>query len=221
MPARLFEFVWGVLHRKGGSAFCTHITACRISGGLFHSGRKVVISVCTVDGLVQKAEIMDESSMARAVTRISFEMIERNKGTDSLCLIGLFSRGAVLAKIDGGEIPVGLLDITPFRDDKPRGGCPDNSEIPFDITDKRVVIVDDVIFTGRTARAAIDGIMSRGRPMLIQLAALVDRGHRELPIRADYIGKNLPTSREETVKVLVRELDGCDKVVIYTQCLAE
>ena len=127
MPARLFEFVWGVLHRKGGSAFCTHITACRISGGLFHSGRKVVISVCTVDGLVQKAEIMDESSMARAVTRISFEMIERNKGTDSLCLIGLFSRGAVLAKriaariaeIDGGEIPVGLLDITPFRDDMP------------------------------------------------------------------------------------------------------
>lgn len=112
--------------------------------------------MCTVDGLVQKAEIMDESSMARAVTRISFEMIERNKGTDSLCLIGLFSRGAVLAKriaariaeIDGGEIPVGLLDITPFRDDKPRGGCPDNSEIPFDITDKRVVIVDDVIFTG-------------------------------------------------------------------------
>lgn len=229
MPARLFEFVWGVLYRKGGSAFCTHITACRISGGLFHSGRKVVISVCTVDGLVQKAEIMDESSMARAVTRISFEMIERNKGTDSLCLIGLFSRGAVLAKriaariaeIDGGEIPVGLLDITPFRDDKPRGGCPDNSEIPFDITDKRVVIVDDVIFTGRTARAAIDGIMFRGRPMLIQLAALVDRGHRELPIRADYIGKNLPTSREETVKVLVRELDGCDKVVIYTQCPAE
>lgn len=185
--------------------------------------------MCTVDGLVQKAEIMDESSMARAVTRISFEMIERNKGTDSLCLIGLFSRGAVLAKriaariaeIDGGEIPVGLLDITPFRDDKPRGGCPDNSDIPFDITDKRVVIVDDVIFTGRTARAAIDGIMFRGRPMLIQLAALVDRGHRELPIRADYIGKNLPTSREETVKVLVRELDGCDKVVIYTQCPAE
>ena len=99
--------------------------------------------------------------------------------------------------------------------------CPDSSEIPFDITDKRVVIVDDVIFTGRTARAAIDAIMSRGRPMLIQLAALVDRGHRELPIRADYIGKNLPTSREEKVKVLVNELDGCDKVVIYTQCPGE
>ena len=207
----------------------THHSLPYIRRAFFVSYGKVVIAVCTVEGLIQKAEIMDESSMARAVTRISFEMIERNKGTDSLCLIGLFSRGEVLAKriaariaeIDGGEIPVGLLDITPFRDDKPRGGCPDNSEIPFDITDKRVVIVDDVIFTGRTARAAIDGIMSRGRPMLIQLAALVDRGHRELPIRADYIGKNLPTSREETVKVLVRELDGCDKVVIYTQCPAE
>ena len=196
----------------------THHSLPYIRRAFFVSYGKVVIAVCTVEGLIQKAEIMDESSMARAVTRISFEMIERNKGTDSLCLIGLFSRGAVLAKriaariaeIDGGEIPVGLLDITPFRD-----------EIPFDITDKRVVIVDDVIFTGRTARAAIDGIMSRGRPMLIQLAALVDRGHRELPIRADYIGKNLPTSREETVKVLVKELDGCDKVVIYTQCPAE
>ena len=170
----------------------------------FVSCGKVVIAVCTVEGLIQKAEIMDESSMARAVTRISFEMIERNKGTDDLCLIGLFSRGAVLAK----RIAARIAEI-------------DGGEIPFDITDRRVVIVDDVIFTGRTARAAIDGIMSRGRPMLIQLAALVDRGHRELPIRADYIGKNLPTSREETVKVLVKELDGCDKVVIYTQCPAE
>lgn len=207
----------------------THHSLPYIRRAFFVSCGKVVIAVCTVEGLIQKAEIMDESSMARAVTRISFEMIERNKGTDDLCLIGLFSRGAVLAKriaaklseIDGREIPVGLLDITPFRDDKPRGSAPDSSEIPFDITDRRVVIVDDVIFTGRTARAAIDGIMSRGRPMLIQLAALVDRGHRELPIRADYIGKNLPTSRDETVKVLVKELDGCDKVVIYTQCPAE
>lgn len=181
--------------------------------------------MCTVEGLALKAEILDESSIARAVTRISFEIIERNKGTDGLCLIGLFSRGAVLAKriaarlseLEGREIPVGLLDITPFRDDKPRGGATDNSEISFDITDKRVIIVDDVIFTGRTARAAIDGIMTRGRPMLIQLAALIDRGHRELPIRADYIGKNLPTSREEMVRVMVRELDGCDKVVIYSR----
>lgn len=180
-------------------------------------------TVCCTKGLVVKAEILDESTIARAVTRISFEILERNKGTEGLCLIGLFSRGAVLAKriaakiaeVEGSEVPVGLLDITPFRDDKPRTDAEDNSRIDFDITDKRVVIVDDVIFTGRTARAAIEGLISRGRPMLIQLAALIDRGHRELPIRADYIGKNLPTSSEETVKVMVSELDGCDKVLIY------
>lgn len=179
--------------------------------------------MCCIKGLTVKAEILDESAIARAVTRISFEILERNKGTDGLCLIGLFSRGAVLAKriaakiaeVEGSEIPVGLLDITPFRDDKPKTGAIDNSEISFDIADKRVIIVDDVIFTGRSARAAIEGLMSRGRPTLIQLAALIDRGHRELPIRADYVGKNLPTSRDETVKVMVAELDGCDKVVIY------
>jgi pyrimidine operon attenuation protein/uracil phosphoribosyltransferase len=172
-----------------------------------------------------KAEILDESAIARAVTRISFEIIERNKGTDNLCLIGLFSRGAVLAQrisdkiksVEGNDIPVGLLDITPFRDDERRTGDADFSKISFDIADKRVIIVDDVIFTGRTARAAIDGLLSIGRPTVIQLAALIDRGHRELPIRADYIGKNLPTSREETVRVMVKELDGCDKVVIYGQ----
>ncbi len=169
-----------------------------------------------------KAEIMDENAVARAIMRISFEIIERNKGTDDLCLVGLFSRGAVLAqriaaKItenEGRAIPTGLLDITPFRDDNRRVAAEDTSKIDFDITGKRVVIIDDVIFTGRTARAAIDGLLSRGRPTLIQLAALIDRGHRELPIRADYIGKNLPTSRGEMVKVMVRELDGCDKVVI-------
>jgi len=179
--------------------------------------------MCCIKGLSVKAEILDESAIKRAVTRISFEILERNKGTEGLCLIGLFSRGAVLAKriaakiaeVEGSDVPVGLLDITPFRDDKPKQGVSDNSMIDFDIKDKRVIIVDDVIFTGRSARAAIDALMSRGRPMLIQLAALIDRGHRELPIRADYIGKNLPTSREEIVKVMVNELDGCDKVVIY------
>lgn len=179
--------------------------------------------MCCTKGLTVKAEILDESAIARAVTRISFEILERNKGTEGLCLIGLFSRGAVLAQriaakiaeVEGSDVPVGLLDITPFRDDKPRTDVADNSRIDFDIADKSVVIVDDVIFTGRTARAAIDSLMSRGRPKLIQLAALIDRGHRELPIRADYIGKNLPTSREETVQVMVREQDGCDKVVIY------
>lgn len=179
--------------------------------------------MCCTEGLAVKAEILDESAIARAVTRVSFEILERNKGTENLCLIGLFSRGAVLAKriaakiaeVEGSEVPVGLLDITPFRDDMPKTGIPDNSEIPFDINDMRVIIVDDVIFTGRSARAAIDALMSRGRPKLIQLATLIDRGHRELPMRADYIGKNLPTSHEEKVKVMVKEIDGCDKVVIY------
>lgn len=169
-----------------------------------------------------KAEILDGNAVERALTRISFEIIERNKGADDLCLIGLLSRGAVLAeriaaKIaanEGREIPTGLLDITPFRDDERREQTADGSRIDFDIGGKRVVIIDDVIFTGRTARAAIDGLMSRGRPRLIQLAVLIDRGHRELPIRADYIGKNLPTSCGEKVKVMVKELDGCDKVAL-------
>ena len=175
-----------------------------------------------MDNIAVKAEILDENAISRAITRISFEITERNKGAEDLCLIGLYSRGAVLAKRiaakiaanEGREIPTGLLDITPFRDDERRGQASDGSQIDFDITGKRVVIIDDVIFTGRTARAAIDGLMRRGRPKLIQLAALIDRGHRELPIRADYIGKNLPTSKEEKGRVMLKETDGCDKVVI-------
>lgn len=174
------------------------------------------------DEMTVKAEILDENAVSRAITRISFEIIERNKGAESLCLVGLYSRGAVLAKRigakiaenEGREIPTGSLDITPYRDDERRGEVSGGSEIDFDITGKRVVIIDDVIFTGRTARAAMDGLMSRGRPESIQLAVLVDRGHRELPIRADYVGRNLPTSSGEKVRVMVKELDGCDKVVI-------
>lgn len=172
--------------------------------------------------IYEKAEIMDEKAIARAITRISFEIIERNKGSENLYLIGLMSRGAYLAErladkigsVEGRAVPSGRLDITHFRDDKRNVASEDKSDIPFDIENKKIVIVDDVIFTGRSSRAAIDAVMSRGRPLLIQLAVLVDRGHRELPIRADYIGKNLPSSRDEIVKVMMKEKDGADRVVI-------
>ncbi len=171
----------------------------------------------------QKALILDEKAMNRAIARISFEIIERNKGTDNLCIIGILSRGVQLAtrisekikSVEGHEIEIGFLDITPYRDDTPdRDKNLDLSTISTDLNGKKVVLVDDVIYTGRTVRAAIDAIMARGRPELIQLAVLIDRGHRELPVRADFIGKNLPTSKDEQVKVYVSERDGEDKVVI-------
>ena len=171
----------------------------------------------------EKALILDEKSMARAVTRISYEILERNKGAEGLCLVGILSRGKDLAQriagrigaVEGEPVPCGALDITRFRDDRSRETpAEDRTDIPFDITDKRIVLVDDVIYTGRTVRAAIDALFAIGRPQSIQLAALVDRGHRELPIRADYVGKNLPTSREEKVRVLMKETDGEDRVVI-------
>lgn len=171
----------------------------------------------------EKALILDEKSMARAVTRISYEILERNKGAKGICLVGILSRGKDLAQriagrigaVEGEPVPCGALDITRFRDDRSRETpAEDRTDIPFDITDKRIVLVDDVIYTGRTVRAAIDALFAIGRPQSIQLAALVDRGHRELPIRADYVGKNLPTSREEKVRVLMKETDGEDRVVI-------
>lgn len=171
----------------------------------------------------EKALILDEKSMARAVTRISYEILERNKGAEGICLVGILSRGKDLAQriagrigaVEGEPVPCGALDITRFRDDRSRETpAEDRTDIPFDITDKRIVLVDDVIYTGRTVRAAIDALFAIGRPQSIQLAALVDRGHRELPIRADYVGKNLPTSREEKVRVLMKEIDGEDRVVI-------
>ncbi|MCM1524398.1 MAG: bifunctional pyr operon transcriptional regulator/uracil phosphoribosyltransferase PyrR [Ruminococcus sp.] len=172
--------------------------------------------------MVQKAVILDEKSMNRAIARISCEIIERNKGTDGLCFIGIMSRGVYLAQrialrlkeTEGLDIPMGMLDITAYRDDI-KAASSDRSSVSFDVRDKKVVLVDDVIFTGRSSRAAIDAVMSRGRPMCIQLAVLIDRGHRELPIRPDYVGKNLPTSKDETVRVMVKESDGCDKVVIF------
>ncbi len=170
-----------------------------------------------------KAVIMDENAMTRAVARISYEILERNKGAEGLCFIGILSRGiciaeriaAKLSELEGISPEVGRLDITAYRDDEKHSDSADRTDIPFDVKNKRVIIVDDVIFTGRSARAAIDAVMKRGRPRNIQLAVLVDRGHRELPIRPDYVGKNVPTSRGESVKVMMKETDGFDKVVIF------
>ena len=172
--------------------------------------------------LREKAQIMDSAAMRRAIARISYEIIERNHGAENLCIIGIMSRGAQLAdriaakieEVEGQAVPVGYVDITRFRDDRTTRAEGDNTSIQFSLKGRKLILVDDVIFTGRSVRAAIDAIMERGRPDSIQLAALVDRGHRELPIRADYIGKNLPTSKDEQVKVLVSEKDGEDKVII-------
>ncbi len=172
--------------------------------------------------MVRKAVIMDENQIKRAVVRISYEIAEHNKGTENLEIIGIMSRGVYLAERIAGKLKelegfsgtAGRLDITAFRDDGKNNSGSDGTNIPFDIKDKDVVLVDDVMFTGRSCRAAIDAVMSRGRPRTIQLAVLVDRGHRELPLRPDYVGKNVPTSRDETVRVMVKETDGCDMAVI-------
>ncbi|WMJ22412.1 bifunctional pyr operon transcriptional regulator/uracil phosphoribosyltransferase PyrR [Paludicola sp. MB14-C6] len=173
----------------------------------------------------QNTLIMDDKAMQRAIARISYEIIEHNKGVDNLCVIGILSRGVEIAnrvakkifEVEGKVVPVGMLDITLFRDDREVKGHVDKSDITFPIKDKKVVLVDDVIYTGRSVRAAIDALMARGRPMRIELAVLVDRGHRELPIRADFVGKNLPTSRNEKVKVSVNQFDGEDKVEIIKE----
>jgi pyrimidine operon attenuation protein/uracil phosphoribosyltransferase len=172
----------------------------------------------------EKAQVLDESGLDRALTRIAHEILERNSGAADLAFVGLRTRGVTLARrlaakitqIDGAELPVGTLDITLYRDDLDMRGVPviRGTDVTFSIKDKTVVLVDDVLFTGRTIRAALDAIIDLGRPQMIQLAILVDRGHRELPIRPDYIGKNLPTSRRESVAVRLREHDGEDRVVI-------
>lgn len=171
----------------------------------------------------KKRTIMDNQAMNRAIARISYEILEHNKGAENLCIVGILSRGAFLGRriadklseLEKTDVPFGTIDITPYRDDVVAAEHSDKTDISFDVRDKRVIIVDDVIFTGRTSRAAIDALIKRGRPQSIQLAVLVDRGHRELPIRPDYIGKNLPTSRNEVVKVSVTECDGSDFVAIY------
>ena len=167
-----------------------------------------------------RKEIIDEITMKRAITRITYEIIERNKELDKLVLIGIKTRGVYLAKriqerlqqLEGLEIPFGELDTRPFRDDKQ--AQEDTKEIDIDITGQDVILVDDVLYTGRTIRAAIDGIVKLGRPARVQLAVLVDRGHRELPIRADYVGKNIPTGRDEEIIVQMSEHDGNDSILI-------
>ncbi len=172
----------------------------------------------------KKAVIMDENAMRRAVARITYEILERNRGAENLCIVGILSRGVVLGEriarkieeLEHVKVESGALDITPYRDDRIGGEVSAaKTSIAFSVKDKRVVIVDDVLYTGRSCRAAIDAILALGRPQCMQLAVLVDRGHRELPIRPDYIGKNVPTAQTETVRVSVNELDGEDCVVIY------
>jgi pyrimidine operon attenuation protein/uracil phosphoribosyltransferase len=174
---------------------------------------------------VEKAQIMDGKAMDRAVARIAHEIVERNQGTEEIVLIGIRKRGVPLAErirkkikgFEGRDVPLGIVDITLYRDDLQQiGPAPvvRSTEIPVDITGRVVVLVDDVLFTGRTVRAALDEIIDFGRPKAIQLAVLVDRGHRELPIRADFVGKNLPTSRKEIIAVNVKEEDGYDSVSI-------
>ena len=172
-----------------------------------------------------RARLMDEVEIRRALTRIAHEILERNKGASSLALVGIAARGDDLARrlaaeirrIEGAEVPVGALDITFYRDDIGlRAEAPEvhETDIGFDITGRTVVLVDDVLFTGRTIRAAMDALVDFGRPRAVQLAVLVDRGHRELPIRADYVGKNVPTRADEQVRVALTEVDGEDGVVV-------
>ncbi|MBW8348610.1 bifunctional pyr operon transcriptional regulator/uracil phosphoribosyltransferase PyrR [Bacillus sp. IITD106] len=178
--------------------------------------------------MVQKTIVLDDKSIQRALTRIAHEIIERNKGISDCILVGIKTRGIYLAdrlakrieKIEGQPISVGELDITLYRDDltiKTKDAEPEvkGSNLPTDINNKKVILVDDVLYTGRTVRAAMDALVDFGRPAAIQLAVLVDRGHRELPIRADFIGKNIPTSSQERVIVELVESDGSDQVSIF------
>ena len=167
----------------------------------------------------QKAQIMDENAMRRALMRLSHEIVEKNRGAENLVFVGILRRGKPMAEhicenviaIEGIQVPCGSIDIKFYRDDLTRvSESPEirQASLPFDVNGRDVVLFDDVLYTGRTARAAIEAVFSCGRPKTIQLAVLVDRGHRELPIRADYVGKNLPTSRSELVEVRVPEYDG-------------
>jgi pyrimidine operon attenuation protein/uracil phosphoribosyltransferase len=172
-------------------------------------------------------QVMDADRMSRALTRMSHEILERNRGLDEIALVGIRTRGVPIARrlartlreINGDNVPTGALDITLYRDDlmrHPVGPQPlvRHTEIPFSIDDRKILLVDDVLYTGRTIRAALDALIDFGRPRAIQIIVMFDRGHRELPIKADYVGKNLPTSSKQSVQVRLQEIDGADEVVI-------
>ncbi|KGX93241.1 uracil phosphoribosyltransferase [Pontibacillus halophilus JSM 076056 = DSM 19796] len=176
----------------------------------------------------KKATVLDQAAIRRGLTRIAHEILERNKGVEGLVLVGIKTRGIPLAKrlqekiasIEGVEVPIGEVDITLYRDDLSNKDAKSEPElkgthIHGELTNKTVILVDDVLYTGRTVRAAMDAIMDQGRPSQVQLAVLIDRGHRELPIRADYVGKNVPTAQEEVIVVTLEESDESDEVSIY------
>jgi pyrimidine operon attenuation protein/uracil phosphoribosyltransferase len=190
--------------------------------------RVLYFSATGVLKMREKAVVLDEQAIRRAMTRIAHEIIERNKGIEDCILVGIKTRGIYLAdrlaekiaQIEGSQIAVGEVDITLYRDDLSKHTNdlePElkGSSIPETVTDKKVILIDDVLYTGRTVRAAMDALMDQGRPAQIQLAVLVDRGHRELPIRPDYIGKNIPTSSDEVIVCKLMEVDKADQVSIY------
>lgn len=176
----------------------------------------------------EKSVVLDQETMSRSLVRMAHEIIEKNKGVSNLCLIGIRTRGVHIAnrlaenikKIEGKDVPAGTLDITLYRDDLTLISYQPvvhKTEISFDISGKDLILVDDVLYSGRTIRAALDALIDLGRPNTIQLAVLIDRGHRELPIRPDFVGKNIPTAKNETVQVKLTEVDGADEVVIVEQ----
>ena len=178
--------------------------------------------------LIPGHELMDAAAMDRAIIRISHEIVERNDGLDNVAIIGIQKRGVPLAmrirklleEIEGVKVPMGILDITFYRDDLSMLSAHpvvNGTDIPFDVNDKKIILVDDVLYTGRTTRAAIENIFDMGRPANIQLGILIDRGHRQLPFRADYVGKNVPTALSEHIDVEVKEVDGQDRVILLKE----
>lgn len=183
------------------------------------------MAVKNEDGYIVKAKIADAEGVSRTINRLAFEIVERNRGVANLAIVGIRTRGAVIAKRlresiqknEGVKVPLGIIDATLYRDDirrKLKQPLVKATEISFDIVDKNIVLVDDVLFTGRTVRAALDELMDLGRPARIQLAIFVDRGHRELPICPDFVGKHVPTSIGEEVRVLMEETDGRDEILL-------